>query len=585
MKRIISNLVIINLLACIMFSNVACNSNLLNQEPTSQLGVEAYWKTNDDALFALTGVYSDVRSAFATDYYFDGAGEFQFSGNVDGQGTYNPSTIMGSGFDFMWSNCYSIVNHANYTILNIRKMIAETKSATDKSNLEGILAETRFARGLAYFRLIEMWGDVPYLDKVYTNDEAITLSRTPLKAIKDSIFADFTYGIDKLPASNIAGRASKASAYGYRGKLQLYWASWNKFGWPELTTFKADATEATNAYKTATADLGHVIDDFGLTLFRSGNPGTPNDPGYFYLFQPDNETDKEIVFSVCFSSPLLNQGEIMMREFGQRNNFGGQCRLTPTTRLADRYQLVQTGDFAPFKLVLNKSNTLLNGSCNPKSYVGRDYRMRATMLWDTQKLISVDGSGEIVGDSIPFRFGYLDGVNYINYGGNIAGYIYRKWLRYKAGQGGRGDGPQDFYLMRLADVYLMYAEASNFANGPGPKAIDLVNKVRIRGGLPVLPAKFTADATSFFKAIEQERIVELAAEGHRFFDIRRWRKANEIWGAPAGPGQTLFTTWGDRLRDEFLAASPLDFERYYINRIPIAERNRNKNLTQNDCWY
>jgi hypothetical protein len=583
MKHIKIHLIIF-LLAGLSLSFAACTSNLLNQEPTTQLGTSAYWKTKNDALFALTGVYTDIRAAFSTDYYFDGAAEFQQSGNVDGNGSYSPGPAMGSGVNFMWANCYAAVNHANYTIINVRKMIASTASATEKSDLGIILAETRFLRGLAYFRMIQLWGDVPYLDRVYTNEEAITLSRAPIKAIKDSIYQDFTEAINKLPAISTAGRATKATAYGFRGKLQLYWASWNKFGWPELSTFTPDINEATNAYKGATSDFGHVVDDFGLSLFRSGDPGLPNDPNYFYLFLPENENDREIIFSVCFAGPTLGQGEFMMREFGTRNNFGGQSRVQPTNKLADRYQQIKTGDYAPFNLLLTKGANVVNGACNPSSYLGRDYRMRATIIWDGQKLLQMDGSGEVVGDSLAMLYGSNDGVTHIN-SVSRTGYIYRKWIRYKTGQGGRSDGPQDFYLLRLSDVYLMYAEASNFASGPTAKAIDLVNRVRRRGALPILLSKYTSDANSFFKAIEQERIIELAAEGHRFFDIRRWRKANEIWGSPGGPGMTLYDTWGVRVGDYFMAAPALYFQQYYIARIPLAERERNPKLTQNTCWY
>lgn len=592
MKNIKLKLYFVPLMVGIMLSSISCDSNLLDQEPTTQLGTNSFWKTPSDALYAITGVYADIRTIYAQDYYFDGAGEFQYTHTATtlGKGSWSPGANMGSSFDYMWNNCYAAIDHANYTIENINKMLVETESTTDKSSLERILGEARFLRGLAYFRLIEMWGDVPYMDRVYTMSEVSTLSRTPIGVIKDSIYSDFTFAIEKLPApkamtSSEAGRATKAAAYGFRGKLQLYWASWNKFGWPELTTFTPNAEQAAKAYSGAATDLAHVIDDFGISLFRNGASGTAQDPAYFYLFQTENETDDEIIFSVCFAGPLLFQGEYMMRDFGTRNNFGGQCRLQPTYRLTDRYQLISTGDFAPAKLVLNKSVTTINGASNPKSYEGRDYRMRATMLWDMQKIIPIDVSGLIVGDSIPFRFGYKDGVKYINYDATITGYLYRKWIRYKAGLGLRGDGPQDFYLMRLADVFLMYAEASNFAVGPTTKAIDLVNKVRARGALPNLPAKYTDSQDSFFKAIEQERIVELISEGHRFFDIRRWRKATEIWGAPGGEGQILYNTWGVRMRDEFLAAPAKEYERYYIGRIPLSELERNTNLRQNECWY
>src|SRR5690606_18719928 len=127
----------------------------------------------------------------------------------------------------------------------------------------------------------------------------------------------------------------------------------------------------------------------------------------------------------------------------------------------------------------------------------------------------------------------IDGVNYITYNtdGCNSGYVYRKFLRNYAGQG-RSDGDFAYPVMRLADVYLMYAEASNAVSGPLPDAIDLVNKVRHRGNLPPLKTEKTADATAFFDAIEQERIVELVAEGQRSFDLRRWRAIERVWGPP-----------------------------------------------------
>ena len=84
-----------------------------------------------------------------------------------------------------------------------------------------------------------------------------------------------------------------------------------------------------------------------------------------------------------------------------------------------------------------------------------------------------------------------------------------KYLRNYPGQG-RSDGDYSFPVMRLADVFLMYAEATNELNGPQPDAIALVNKIRHRGNLPPLLPSMTASKNAFFSAIEQERIVELA---------------------------------------------------------------------------
>src|SRR5699024_11969894 len=109
-----------------------------------------------------------------------------------------------------------------------------------------------------------------------------------------------------------------------------------------------------------------------------------------------------------------------------------------------------------------------------------------------------------------------------NTDGTRSGYVFRKFVRnYPGMESSQGD--YSFPVMRLADVYLMYAEATNEVNGPQPDAIEYVNRVRHRGNLPPLAADKTASKDDFFDAIEQERIVELVGEGHRSFDLRRWR--------------------------------------------------------------
>ena len=138
--------------------------------------------------------------------------------------------------------------------------------------------------------------------------------------------------------------------------------------------------------------------------------------------------------------------------------------------------------------------------------------------------------------------------------------------------------------MRLADVYLMYAEATNEVSGPQADAIGFVNLVRKRGNLPALAPAKTVSKQTFFDAIEQERIIELVAEGQRSFDIRRWRSIEKIWGAPGGPGVWMQDTWGANQQRYYLNTVDLTYKQNYIFRIPPGERDRNANLTQNIPW-
>ncbi|HZH72817.1 MAG TPA: RagB/SusD family nutrient uptake outer membrane protein, partial [Mariniphaga sp.] len=195
-------------------------------------------------------------------------------------------------------------------------------------------------------------------------------------------------------------------------------------------------------------------------------------------------------------------------------------------------------------------------------------------------------------DYVPFIYNMwnqpitIDGKEYTTFndgGTNRTGYDFRKFVRNYAGQG-RSAGDYNWPVMRLADVFLMYAEATNEINGPQADAIELVNRVRHRGNLPPLAPEKTATKEAFFDAIEQERIVELFAEGHRGWDLRRWRAIERVWGGPYSDGKWTIDTWGNNQQRFFFNASELTYERLYIYRIPESERERNPNLTQNAPW-
>jgi hypothetical protein len=283
-----------------------------------------------------------------------------------------------------------------------------------------------------------------------------------------------------------------------------------------------------------------------------------------------------------------------MRDFSGRTVEGSQCWVSPRYEIANRYKLTTTGDFAPKLVQMNPTTnaaarTTLNSAVNPNSYANRDYRMKSTIMWDYEMCIGLT-SLKSTGFS-PYIYNTwaanvtLGGVNYITYNtdGTNSGYIFRKFVRNYEGLG-RSEGDYAYPVMRLADVYLMYAEASNEVSGPLADAVAVVNKVRARGALPALQAAKYANKQLFFDAIEQERIIELVAEGFRGFDLRRWRAIERVWGAPGGVGVWRQDTYGADKERFYLNASDLTYKQAYIFRIPPGERDRNPNLTQNIPW-
>ena len=361
----------------------SCVDNLLDQPARTEVSSDLFWTSTDDALSSTYGVYNALRSLYATDYYYDGHGEFQDTrgksiGSV-GNGNWRPAGWVTSGFSSMWNNAYKVINRANYTIQYVEQMIANEQDAATKTSLEAINAENYFMRALAYFRLIQNWGDVPYYRHVLASDaEACSLKRTPIATIVPELISDLQYAAEKLPPSygSDYGRATQVAALAFKGKIELYYASWNKNGWPELEGFTPDAATAQQYYADAAADFAKVINDYGLTILGDGDPGTYETPTYWELFQYYNENCPEIIFSITYGGPNLSQGESLLRDFGTRTTANAQCWVMPNVRLVNRYQSTLTGDFCD-ELILTDGITVPNGARNPDSYLNRDWRMKS----------------------------------------------------------------------------------------------------------------------------------------------------------------------------------------------------------------
>ncbi len=617
MKTVKRNIKLLSLflITGLVISLTGCKKDLLDQAPTTDLEAENFWKTEADATIALMSAYAATRAVFDRDYYLDGHGEYTrvrgtsatsgqiFRGDPYQGANYDPSGY-GNTFDKYYRYLYGAINRNNYVIENINNKLLPGATGATLTNLETIVAEARLLRGMTYFRLISMWGHVPYIGRVFfNNSEVADLGRMPIEQVRDSILADFTFAIDKLPAKGSAlGRAGKPAALAFRGKLHLFWASWKKNGWPELDGFKQDLGEANISYTAAAADFRKVINDYGLTLYKNGDPGQIDAlgkadvlPNYYELFTPKANGNPEIIMSFPHMGipAAPSQGDELMRDFSGRTIEGSQLWVAPRYEIADRYQLITTGEFAPKMIQMNPSTanarTTVNSAVNPNTYANRDYRMKATLLWDFEMILGLT-SLKSTGFA-PYIYATwnapvtINGVNYTSYNtdGTNSGYIFRKFVRNYEGLG-RSEGDFAWPVMRLADVYLMYAEATNEVMGPQQDAISYVNKVRARGKLPDLKADKTSGKQAFFDAIEQERIVELVGEGHRGFDLRRWRAIERVWGPPGSIGVWRQDTWGANQQRYYQNASDRTYQQSYIFRIPPGERDRNPNLTQNAPW-
>ena len=136
MKRILSKIAVVILVGALFF-NVSCVKDLLDQQPTTELGASAFWKTEDDATYALMGAYSSIRPIFDRDYHYDGFGEFIRMYNTGAAPisftTNNPSNY-GGNLDVVWTALYGGVNRTNYVIENVGRMLPNAKQQNHSKN-------------------------------------------------------------------------------------------------------------------------------------------------------------------------------------------------------------------------------------------------------------------------------------------------------------------------------------------------------------------------------------------------------------------------------------------------------------------
>lgn len=152
-------------------------------------------------------------------------------------------------------------------------------------------------------------------------------------------------------------------------------------------------------------------------------------------------------------------------------------------------------------------------------------------------------------------------------------------------------------IIRLADLYLMLAEAYNEYHGPGQRAFDKIDAVRARAGLRGVQATWSDPTIAsprvlnshltregFREIIHREREIELSFEGHRFFDVLRWRKAGQYFNAPVRGWNTTGTNAQQFYILQTLQERVWQTPRDYLMPISLTELNRNPNLVQNPGW-
>jgi hypothetical protein len=404
-----------------------------------------------------------------------------------------------------------------------------------------IIAQARFLRGHFYFELKKLFNSVPYIDE--TTDYGLGIELIPNSPdFWDKIEADFQFAMDNLPETWAdAGRVNKWAAASYLGKAYIFQ---NKFAQAQSTfTDVIDNGVTTNGKK------------YGLV------------PQFAQIFNAENDNHEESIFAIQSSN---NTGSVNNANFFDDLNYPyntgpegpGNC----------------CGFFQPSFTLANSFRTenglpLLDGSYNtPAKALLNDYNVEANEPF-TEDTDPVDPRlDHTVGRrGVP----YLDwqehpGKAWIRAQAYAGPYSPKKFVYYKTQENSLTDGSSwtrgyavmNFNIIRFADVLLMAAE-SEIETGNLEKAREYTNLVRARAAnqdswvmeyddsapaanyqINTYAAAWT-DAGVARQAVRLERMLELAQEGHRFFDLVRWGTAErELNAYLAYDGSILITKFG-----------------------------------------
>ncbi|MBD3590957.1 RagB/SusD family nutrient uptake outer membrane protein [Bacteroides sp. GM023] len=475
-------------------------------------GEEEYWEPQEIRLFARNIDYGDFWGWTTCFYSYPT--------------TRSSGGLARNSHGNLWQDCWYGIRKANIGIANLDKLVNVTEE--ERQLLEGQLY---FFRAWFHFMLMEWWGGMPYIDEVIPSDVTPTLSRLTWQVCAEKCVADFDHAIPLLPVDwdqttvgkvtlgNNNSRINKVMALAYKGKT-LLWAGSPLMNW---------ASGGTKEYNAGLCK--RAADAFGDAL------KIIEETGRYELAPMANYNE---IFLVHNSNGKLNGlKEAIFRE--NLVDYDGRWRwnmindFRPTSIESTGIKSYPTANYVNYFGMQNGYPIKNMTQADPEAgydpaypWKDRDPRFYKTIMFDGVKWQSTGGAG---GSSELFTNG-RESEEKDEKKGCFTGYMNCKLCPQLMNtvDGYKENNIMVLSLMRLADVYLMYSEATAVGYGtPQSKALtfhktaeDAINEIRRRAGVEDVLDRFTGNTTDFLSEVRRERAVELAFEGFRFMDLRRW---------------------------------------------------------------
>lgn len=484
-------------------------------------------------------------------------------------GGWSPSNAKGS----IWNNMYSGIRVCNHVLeqmqgLTFDELILNKDYSQQMHRYQNYQYEARFMRAYFYFALVRQYGGVPLVTSEITAQEANSVSRNTTDEVFDyiisecadiqnKIVADYSNLGDYSTGTEETGRADRLAVLALKARAALYWAS-PLFNPQNDKERYHNAAKYTKELLDAAEARGKGLTANYADLWSASSFNTPT-------------IMKEILFGRRYYKNASGDNLVETNNYpvGIEGGNGGNC---PTQNLVDAYDMKTTG------LSINDAGSGYDAA-NP--YANRDPRLAATVA------VNGDQWPTYAGAALLETFqGGINGEPLT--GATPTGYYLKKLCNGAislASNSKLTESRHTWLTFRMGEFYLNYAEAVykylGDADATSPEfpmsAREAANKTRERAGMPGL-----STSGDFWTRLCNERFVELAFEGHRFWDVRRWKEADKYFknivemkltknadGSITYRRQNVSRQWSEKM---------------YFFPIPQSELLKNPNLTQNPGW-
>jgi hypothetical protein len=530
---------------------LGCN-DILDIEPTDR--ITGIWENEALVEAYVNGLYNSLQHGYCESMWGALTDEMHDHHNngdtwIVQRGELTPDNVSTSATPTLptfnkWGYAFSRIKDINEFFVQIESAPFDDEI---KNHLKG---EMKFIRAFLYAELLWRYGDIPIITKVFElNEDYTDVTREPYDEVVDFIIKELDEAINLLPPQNECekGRATPDAALALKSRVLLYAASSLNNPTHDLSKWQkaADAAEA-------------LINTHRYTL---------NDD-YKNLFLQENN---EIIFARYFTKSLNHQ----INGLSGINSMAGAGFNTPTENIVMDYEMAN-GELPYSVTVSNNSIDMVinpNSGYDPKNpYLNRDPRFYASILYD---------GSYFQGHEVETFDGGIDSPlsDVQPWNATMTGYYLHKFIdpsisvsQYSAD---RNTNPWIFF--RYGEILLNYAEAK-FELGDEKTAREIVNQIRARVNMPFI----ASSGEELKEKIYHERRIELAFEGHRFFDVRRWKILKEVSTKNILGMHIIKNSDGTKSYEIRQVAPVVFYEQHYRLPIPRTEIDRSKGaLTQN----